>query len=200
MLVKRWAKPEERGRSSSIVAFGGRVGGAFAPTLTTTIGKLTVGLIFAGAVIGETTVNWRGVFLLYGLAGVMLGIVFWFLVSDHPPSHAGTLTQDPGPDWHATPKPATAPNPFGRMLLMLAGNRGMWLFGLLQFCNNISWAFLVTLLPTYLKDADVEIGLRGRIQTGVLLTGMCGNASSAALRCRAVASGPRWGGAVASPP
>src|SRR5262245_45802453 len=33
-LVRKWASAEERGRLSSIVAFGGRIGGAVAPFLT----------------------------------------------------------------------------------------------------------------------------------------------------------------------
>src|SRR5262249_11961072 len=33
-LVRQWASAEERGRLSSIVAFGGRIGGAIAPVLT----------------------------------------------------------------------------------------------------------------------------------------------------------------------
>lgn len=70
----------------------------------------------------------------------------------------------------------------------------MWYFGTLQFCINISWAFLVTLLPTYLKDANVEIGLRGTIQTGILLT-WCAGMLLGGLLTDTVSRwlGPQWG-------
>jgi len=197
VLVKRWARPEERGRFSSIVAFGGRIGGAFAPTLTTTIGKLLVGVSVAGVVVAEGSINWRGVFVLYGLCGLLIAVVFWIFVSDHPPVEAEAAGV-PTPD--RTPIPATPSRPakpFIQQLGMLVGNRGMWLFGTLQFCNNISWAFLVTLLPTYLKDAEVDISLRGYIQTGVLLAG-CGGMIIGGFVTDAVRRrlGPRWGRSV----
>src|SRR5580698_6787049 len=42
-LVKRWARPDERGFFSSIVALGGRLGGANAPSLTGWLALLLVG-------------------------------------------------------------------------------------------------------------------------------------------------------------
>ena len=185
-LVKRWARPDERGRLSSVVALGGRIGGAFAPTLTTTIGKALAGVGVAAAAAGESApeLNWRGVFIVYGLCGMAIAAIFWLAVRDNPASAAGEVQVPPAP-------PRTK---FLPQLLALAGFRQMWFFGTLQFCNNISWAFLVTLLPTYLKDANVEISLRGNIQTGVLLTGcagmILGGLLTDAVRRRL---GPRWG-------
>src|SRR5579872_5108644 len=43
-LVKRWAKPEERGRFSSVVALGGRIGGAAAPKLTAILAGVLIGV------------------------------------------------------------------------------------------------------------------------------------------------------------
>ena len=192
-LVKRWARPDERGRFSSIVAFGGRIGGAFAPTLTTTVGTLLVGVGVAGVAVGEAELNWRGVFVLYGMCGLVVAIAFWLLVRDHPP----TGEQYPSPVGGAPAIAVPVPRSFGRQLVALVSNRSMWFFGALQFCNNISWAFLVTLLPTYLKDANVEIALRGNIQTGVLLAGcvgmIVGGLVTDAARRR---FGPRWGRSV----
>ena len=184
VLVKRWAKPEERGRFSSIVMFGGRIGGAFAPALTTTLGKLLVGVGVAGVVVGESAVNWRGVFVLYGACGLAVALVFWLFVRDRP--------QDE-PDRSAAPE-ASPPASFARMLKLVGGNRRMWYFGLLQFCINISWAFLVTLLPTYLKDANVEVGLRGTLQTAILLCGCVGMILGGLLTDVVNKRlGPRWG-------
>jgi MFS family permease len=70
----------------------------------------------------------------------------------------------------------------------------MWLFGGLQFCNNVSWAFLITLLPSYLKDVDIPYEFSSYIQTGVLLAGcvgmFCGGFVTDYARRR---YGPRWG-------
>jgi len=203
-LVKRWARPEERGRFSSIVALGGRIGGAFAPALTTGVGKALAGVTIAGAAVGESGLNWRAVFVLYGAVGILVAVAFWLIARDDPPRQPVPKPEEEGAappgDWHSMPpgpelrEPEPPRRAFGAQLLVLLGNRGMWLFGLLQFCNNISWAFLVTLLPTFLKDADVEIGLRGQIQTGVLLAGCVGMLIGGVVTDRArVRFGPRWG-------
>jgi MFS family permease len=197
-LVKRWARPEERGWFSSIVALGGRVGGAVAPTLTATLGVGLVGVGIFGVVAGESGVHWRGVFLLYGMVGVGMALLFWTAVRDHPPAAEPPAEPQAGPrepDWHALPpQPAAKPLTFTQRLGLLTRNRGMWFFGGLQFCNNISWAFLVTLLPTFLKDADVKIELRGTLQTTILFAGcvgmILGGLVSDAARRR---FGPRWG-------
>ena len=180
-LVKRWALPTERGKFSAIVALGGRIGGAFAPTLTAALA-----IAFAGSQLipaaNPSGVNWRGVFVLYGTLGVTIAILFWSVVRDHPP-HVPKVSRDDRED--GTTKLAnplktdrsthTEQNAvFIVRLWRLATSRNMWLFGLLQFCNNISWAFLITLLPTYLKDAQVDLELRSTIQTGVLLAGCVG--------------------------
>ena len=183
-LVKRWARPGERGRFNSIVLFGGRIGGAFAPALTTMVGRSLVGVGVAAVVIGESAVNWRGVFVLYGACGLAVALLFWLFVRDRPQVEF---------DRSATPV-ASPPPSFGRMLKLIGGNRKMWYFGTLNFCINIPWAFLVTLLPSYLKDANVEIGLRGTIQTGILLTGCVGMLLGGLLTDSVNNRlGPRWG-------
>jgi MFS family permease len=194
-LIKRWAQPDERGRFSSIVAFGGRIGGAFAPTLTTTVGKVLVGVSIAGVAVGEAGLNWRGVFVLYGMCGLLIAIAFWIVVRDHPPALSVKLPD--GADAKTDGPVAPVRPSFGRQLVTLVSSRGMWFFGTLQFCNNISWAFLVTLLPTFLKDANVDIALRGNIQTGVLLAGCVGMIVGGLVTdvVRRLL-GPRWGRSV----
>ncbi|WP_439623950.1 MFS transporter [Gemmata sp.] len=184
VLVERWARPGERGRFNAIVIFGGRVGGAFAPALTTALGRALVGAGVAGAAAGESGVNWRGVFVLYGACGLGVALLFWAVVRDRPPAGPG-----PGP-----PPAPVPPVSFRQVLRLVGGNRGMWHFGALQFCVNVSWVLLVTLLPSYLRDAGVEIGPRATIQTGVLLAGcagmLVGGFLTDAVRRRL---GPRWG-------
>ena len=51
----------------------------------------------------------------------------------------------------------------------------MWAFGAVQFGANIGWAFVVTLLPTYLNEVfRVPLEERGRMQSMVLLIGCFG--------------------------
>jgi MFS family permease len=217
-LVKRWAKPEERGRCSSIVALGGRIGGAVAPWLTALLATGLVGLALVEWAIavqsvtpaGEKPTNWRGVFVVYGLCGLAVAALFWLVVRDRPPAALispsplagegggasppgeGALSKAvPRSSSDASPSPLTRledspPSPTRgegenkaagplRLLPMLARSRNMWLFGALQFGVNLGWVFIVTLLPTYLKDVfDTPVETVGSMQTTALTIGLLG--------------------------
>src|SRR5207247_735538 len=83
-------------------------------------------------------------------------------------------------------------------LVALTASGNMWLFGGLQFFVNVSWAFLITSLPDYLKDrfnSDTEAV--GRMQTVALTIGCLGMALGglfADLMFRWF--GPRWGRSI----
>ncbi len=83
-LVRSWAAPGERGRFSSIVTLGGRIGGAVAPYLT---GALAVGLAGWGpsatARAGPEG-NWRAVLVVYGGCGFVVAGLLWAVVRDRP--------------------------------------------------------------------------------------------------------------------
>lgn len=216
-LVKRWARPDERGFFSSIVALGGRLGGANAPSLTGWLALLLVGFGFTTWLNNPSGVNWRAVFVLYGLFGLLVAGIFWIIVRDKPsevnlrqevrnPNETMDIAQhDPGDEWHALPSqpengtmPATEPTnrqyTFLERIVLLASNRGMWLFGGLQFSNNISWAFLVTLMPTFLKDAGIPFDERKDYQTGILYAGCMGMVFGGFLTDAIHRKlGPRWG-------
>jgi ACS family glucarate transporter-like MFS transporter len=180
VLVKRWARPEDRGRFSSYVAFGGRAGGVIAPYLTA---KLAVALAGVGLaswfVQNPSEQNWRGVFVVYGLCGLAVALLFWLIVRDFPPGSALPEKEEPkapSEDWHAhPPEPPKVPTTFARQLILLSRSRNMWLFGALQFGVNIGWVFVITLLPTYLINAGIDdVRQRGLMQTVVLFIGACG--------------------------
>lgn len=174
-LVKRWARPEERGRCSSIVALGGRVGGAIAPWLTALLATGLVGVALVEWVIlpntvppepGEKATNWRGVFVVYGMCGLAVAGLFWLLVRDHPP---GATPAAPAPG-SAAPELSLY-----RRIGRLARTRNMWLFGAVQFGVNVGWVFVVTLLPTYLKEVfSTPVETVGPMQTTALTIGLCG--------------------------
>jgi sugar phosphate permease len=180
VLVKRWARPEDRGRFSSYVAFGGRAGGVIAPYLTAALAVALAGVGLASWFSQNPSgQNWRGVFVVYGLCGLAVALLFWLAVRDFPPGSAPLDKKEPGDpseDWHALPaQPAKAPTSFVRQLILLTRSRNMWLFGGLQFGVNIGWVSVITLLPTYLINAGIgDVRQRGLMQTIVLFIGACG--------------------------
>jgi MFS family permease len=187
-LVKNWARAEERGRFSSVVALGGRLGAVIAPWMTAALAAALAGVgLAAWFSHNPSGVNWRGVFTLYGLCGLVVAGLFWLLVRDRPPgstpARSDPPTTDPAEDWHAMPPgpgPLVEPEPAQRITFLgrlgvLARSRNMWAFGAVQFGANIGWAFVVTLLPTYLNEVfRVPLEERGRMQSMVLLIGCFG--------------------------
>jgi len=187
-LVRRWASAAERGRLSSVVAFGGRIGGAAAPFLTA---------FAAVSLLGDPaskTQNWRAVFVVYGALGIVAAAIFWFVARDSPAAHpwanAAEAERVPPP-----PPAPVSPTSWLLRLLALTASRNMWLFGGLQFFVNVSWAFLITSLPDFLNDrfgADPEDV--GRMQTVALAIGCLGMALGGLFADLMYGwLGPRWG-------
>ena len=116
--------------------------------------------------------------MIYGLCGLGVALLFWLFVRDRP-----LATTAPAPE-PAANLPATAGQPveppkppltFFQRLRLLVRSRNMWLYGALQFAVNLGWAFIVTLLPTYLNEAfNVPLEERGQMQSMVLLIGCTG--------------------------
>ncbi|HYH68139.1 MAG TPA: MFS transporter [Urbifossiella sp.] len=170
-LVKSWAWPSERGRFSSFVALGGRIGGAVAPALTAGLAVALAGVALTGTWDNPSGVNWRGVLVIYGLCGLAVAALFWLIIRDRPPAPPGA-PDDPGV---ARPVATVAPVTFVRRLGILARSRNMWLSGGAQLGVNVGWALLITLLPSYLNQTfGVPLEERGRMQSVVLAVGCCG--------------------------
>src|SRR5262245_53062244 len=190
-LVRRWASASERGRLSSVVAFGGRIGGAIAPFLTA-----WAALTWLGNPAAKEA-NWRGVFLLYGALGLLAALAFWIIARDSPDAHPWA-NQAEAARVPPTPAAPAIVTPWVQRLVALAASPNMWLFGATQFFVNVGWAFLITNLPTYLKDRfDVELDDIGRMQTVPLVASCVGMAVGglfADLMYHRL--GPRWGRAV----
>ncbi len=180
-LIKRWTPLPRRGTASSIVSFGGRLGGATAPLLT--------------AWLLRDVIGWRWVLVLYGTSGLFVAYLFWWMFretpGDHPKCNAAErdLIAGDSPD-----SGETGPPPFPPLMPLIRSGT-MWLMCLLQFGINIGWVFLVTWLPTYLKDVrgvDPKIG--GLMSTVVLVAGIVGMLSGGALTDYATRRlGRRWG-------
>lgn len=183
-LVKNWAPPALRGVCSSAVALGGRIGGAVAPLLTAWLAINLMGVNFPSGYDNPSQVNWRGVFFIYGLIGIAVAFLFWVVIKDRPVQDGQRVVPEP--------------SRFIRRLGILSTSRNMWLFGSVQFGVNLSWAFLVTLLPSYLNEVhNVSLEDRGRMQSTALVIGCIGMFFGGALTdaMRAVL-GPRLGRSV----
>jgi nitrate/nitrite transporter NarK len=80
----------------------------------------------------------------------------------------------------------------------LVRSRNMWCCGLLQWCVNLSWVFLITLLPNYLSETfNVPLEERGRMTAVPTFVGCFGMIAGGFLSDRLVRSiGLRWGRAL----
>ncbi|NNE91282.1 MAG: MFS transporter [Verrucomicrobiales bacterium] len=160
-LIKRWTPLPVRGTASSIVSFGGRLGGAIAPVLTAWLLKDHLG--------------WRWVLILYGTSGVFVALLFWKLFretpTEHPRSNDAEQALISANDPDASPGGKTPFPP----LLPLIKSPTMWLMCVLQAGINVGWAFLISWLPTYLQDVkEVEAKTGGLMSTIVLCSGIVG--------------------------
>ena len=202
-LVKRWIALPNRGTASAVISFGGRVGGAIAPLLT--------------AWLLSDYLSWRWVLTVYGGIGFFVAAFFWKVFRNSPAEHPECndaertlITQydvadgSETSDMMETPPTSSTIQLQGRFafllipilpVLPLLRNVAMWLMCLLQFGINIGWVFLVTWLPTYLKEVkkvDPKIG--GMMSTIVLCAGIVGMLGGGPLTDASVVRfGKRWG-------
>lgn len=159
-LIKRWMPLPQRGTASSIVSFGGRLGGAIAPILT--------------AWLLADIIGWRAVLIIYGSLGFVAAAIFWFVFRDRPEDHPGCNDTEcrliaEGDDERVTGLPSFPP------LIPLIKSGTMWLMCALQFGINVGWVFLVSWLPKYLKEVkNVDPKIGGWMSTIVLFAGIVG--------------------------
>lgn len=170
-LIRRWAEPGERGLFSSLVALGGRLGAVVAPFLSARLAILSLGWTAFGPPAEQG--NWRAVFVLFGLAGLVVAVAFWLIVRDRPPQRpSDPILPNPSASPAVPPRPLP---PWYSQLLVIVTSRNMWLSGVMQFGINLGWAFVITLLPTYLKDVHHrDLDEIGDMQSVALLVGACG--------------------------
>jgi len=159
-LLTKWAHIEARGFASSLISWGGRVGGAVAPALTAYV------ILQAG--------DWRWAGWLYGAVGVAVAGVYWVVFRDHPRLHPrcnaaeiALLAEGRG-DFQPVKNP---PRRFPLRAACASGN--LWMTNAVQFFTNIGWAFLILSLPDYLKKVKMlDDGMTGITPTGALTIGI----------------------------
>lgn len=160
-IVRRWFPLGQRGQASSFISIGGRLGGAVAPFLT----------MFLILHIG----GWRVTLWVYAIVGIAIAAAYYWIVRDRPSEH---------PDCNLSEraligKPIDDSRPLlkeiGTATINCCQSPSLWLNAIVQFCINIGWAFLVTWLPTYLKEAHQVPEQRGALMVSVILAmGMMG--------------------------
>ena len=201
-IVSRWMPMGSRGFASSVVAVGGRLGGAAAPVLTMQLMLWwTLGDQWwsapSDAVAGTT--SWRPVMMFYGLAGIAIAILFVWRFRDSPAQHPNVnqserdLIQGDVSALHNTGERTAIP--FLAMLLSVP----LWLNCFVQFASNFGWGFLVTKMPQYLEKVHgASASAQGWLGSlpllagifGLLLGGLFTDAMTRSL-------GLRWGRAIA---
>lgn len=138
-LLTRWAHVEARGFASSLISWGGRVGGAVAPYLTAFV------IVQSG--------DWRYAGWIYGFVGVLVALWYWRAFRDHPRLHPrcneaeiALLAEGRGEFLPAKDPPKRFP------FLAACRSGNLWLANAVQFFTNIGWAFLILSLPEYLRN------------------------------------------------
>jgi MFS family permease len=189
-LLSKWMPFSDRGIGSSIVAFGGRVGGTIAPILTAYL------IIWGG---GQQIVmlGWREVMIVYGCGGILVAFLFWDSARNRPTDHAAcnaaeiALIENDRPFETASPHGKVGMVPF----LPVLASRSLWLSCVSQFMTNVGWVFLGTWLPRYLDEVhEVPVELRGWMAGIPIFVGWFGMLSGGWLTDRLVgAVGLRWG-------
>lgn len=159
-LMTRWAHIESRGFASSMISWGGRVGGALAPGLTAFV------ILQAG--------DWRWAGWLYGVAGIAVALCYWRVFREHPRLHPccndseiALLGEGRGAFLPAKDPPKRFP------LRAACASVNLWMANGVQFFTNIGWAFLILSLPDYLKKVKhLDDGMAGLVTTGALFIGI----------------------------
>jgi MFS family permease len=159
-LLTRWAHVQGRGLASSIISWGGRVGGAVAPGLT--------------AYVILAADDWRWAGWLYGAAGILVAGAFWHVFREHPRQHprcnaaeVALLAEGRGDFLPVKDPPRRFP------LRAACRSLNLWMANAVQFFTNIGWAFLVLSLSDYLKKVmHLDDRMAGWITTAALSIGI----------------------------
>jgi len=206
-IVSRWMPIGSRGMASSVVAVGGRLGGALAPVVTIQLMLWwTLGQGWWGAPSDAVAApaSWRPVMILYGVIGIVIAMVFVWLFRDSPEQHPGVNQRErewiqggtiQGGTIHASAAKTRTAIP----LLGMLQSFPLWLNCFVQFASNMGWAFLATKMPQYLKDVHgTSQSAQGWLVSLPLLAGIAGLLLGGVFTDAMTRSmGLRWGRAIA---
>ncbi len=202
-IVRRWVPVDRRGIASSVVAVGGRLGGAIAPILT-------VQLMLWWTLGGEwwsapenaqaAITSWRPVMILYGLVGIVVAFLFMILFRDWPHEHSRVNAAEIERIRHGdTSVPLSSSRINAPPIRAMMRSSSMWSNCIVQFASNFGWAFLVTKMPQYLSEVhQSSLQAQGWLQSLPLVAGIIGLLIGGWITdyCSRWL-GPRWGRSIA---
>lgn len=203
-IVRRWVPLHSRGVASSLIAVGGRLGGALAPVFTIQMMLWwTHGAEWSNLPQDATADirSWRPVMMIYGGAGVLIAGVFVVFFRDWPEEHPLVNEAERRliePDRAAVSVRASRSLELPPVWAMIR-SVPMWMNCLVQFAANLGWAFLVTSLPVFLKERyGTGQGSTGWLQSLPLAAGIVGLFAGGLFTDRLTrAFGLKWGRSVA---
>lgn len=192
-LLSQWVPFTARARASAVVSLGGRLGGAAAPVLTAYL-LVAFEPLSDPSLLGVPA--WRPVMLVYGAAGLLVGLLFWVVFRERPAVHpwanaAEAALVEVGQPSGPAPRGRAGALPLGAMLR----SRSLGLSSIAQFTTNFGWVFLVTWMPRYLEEVHrVPVRERGWMASVPLTAGMAGTLVGGWVTDRLTrAVGLRWG-------
>ena len=183
---KRWFPVAERGLANSLVTMGGRAGNLLAVVLTPYL-MLAVSYFAADSIW-----PWRPVFMLYGSLGLIWSIGYYRYARNSPREHAACSDVerryilgesfaddvDPRADHSSVPR-STDATVFSWLasstVAHILRSPTLWVMCSISILVNVGWIFLVTFLPTYLKEKhELRIELVGLLVAIPGIASMCG--------------------------
>jgi sugar phosphate permease len=127
-------------------------GEKLAPAEQARFNRLLLEAVFPAEIGKLYTRGWRPVLIVYGVAGIVVAVLFWIAFRNHPREHPrcneGELELI---EYGRVPEAARHERePFPWVPILTS--RTLWLDSLMQFMTNVGWVFLVTYLPRYLAE------------------------------------------------
>ncbi|MEZ6114594.1 MAG: MFS transporter [Pirellulaceae bacterium] len=141
--------------------------------------RLVLQAIFPETIRKVYGAGWRPVMTVFGLAGVVVAALFWFVYRERPELHPRCNSAEVELIQHGKPTGATAETADKKVgaapIWRLVTSRSIWLVCLQQWFTNIGWVFLVTWLPRYLRqEHEVSVAWLRGLTTIPLLCGWVG--------------------------
>ena len=132
-MFRTWLPPRERNSAEGIKAACARWGAAIAPALITGF---------------YAWFTWRQVFVLLGLLGAALGLVFALWYRDNPATHSSVNAAELA--LLPARRPRNTSHGTGATWTSIISSRSVWALGLQWFAHYYGFYFYITWLPLYL--------------------------------------------------
>jgi MFS family permease len=141
------------------------------------LNRLLLEAVYPDAIRKVYVAGWRKTMFVFGAAGIIVAVWFWFSCRDLPASHPRCNVAERALIEHV--RPATEPRSHaaarGLPIEDLLRSRSLWLSCVSQFGTNLGWVFLITWLPRYLQEVhQVPVLSRGLMASVPLFAGWFG--------------------------